>query len=156
MVVTLDRSGGERKWGPLSRINAWRAGSYWEEMDREVKIFLEKDGKRREVSAEKLVGKGGQRFWLKEMKPEPPQQPEEKRDDQPVAEDTSDESTTEDDTVTEVETPKMSEDEPDEREIQNKMWLAEKATTLEKENTELKRRSGRWRRDSPSRKMWRG
>ena len=125
-------------------------------MDRETKIFLEKDGKRREVSAEKLVGKGGPRFLFKEKMPEPPQQPEEKRDDQPVAEEASDESATEDDPVTEVQTPGMSKVDPEEKETQNKMWLAEKASSLEKENGELKRRSRRWRRDSHSKKMLRG
>ena len=49
-----------------------------------------------------------------------------------------DESTTEDDPVTEVETPKMSEVDPQEIETGQKMWLSEKVTTLEKENAELK------------------
>ena len=80
MVVTVDKGGLERKWGPLSRSISWRAGCYNEETDREVKIFLEKEGKMDEVIVEKLVGKGGPRFWFKEKKPEPPQQqPEEKR-----------------------------------------------------------------------------
>ena len=137
-VVTVDKSGGERKWGPLSRSTAWKAGSYWEDMGGDTKIFLEKDGKRREVSAEKLVGKGGPRFWFKEKTPEPPQQPE-RRDDQPVAEEASDESTTEDDPVTEVETPAMSEVAPEEIETGQKMWMNEKITSLEKENAELRR-----------------
>ena len=104
-----------------------------------MKIFLEKDGKKREVSAEKLVGKGGPRFWFKEKTPEPPQQREEKRDDQPVAEEVSDESTTEDDPVTEVQSPRMSEVDPQEIETGQKMSMSEKITSLEKENTELKR-----------------
>ena len=29
-VVTVDESGQEKKWGPLSRASAWKAGSYWE------------------------------------------------------------------------------------------------------------------------------
>ena len=57
------------------------------------------------MSAEKLVGKGGPRFKFKEKEPEPPQQRvEDKRDDQPVAEEVVDESTTEE-PATEVPTP---------------------------------------------------
>ena len=82
MVVTVDESRGERKWGPLSRSTAWRAGSYWEEMDREARIFLEKDGKRKEMSAEKLVGKGGPRFWFKEKTPGPQPQPQQEKQPQ--------------------------------------------------------------------------
>ena len=62
--------------GDLSRSTAWRAGSYWEDMGGDAKIFLEKDGERNEVDVEKLVGKGGPRFWFKHKKPEHPQQPE--------------------------------------------------------------------------------
>ena len=65
-VVTVDKGGKERKWGPLSRATAWRAGSYWEEVDREVKTFLEKDGKMNEVSVEKLAGREGPRFWFRD------------------------------------------------------------------------------------------
>ena len=137
-VVTVDESGGERKWGPLSRASAWKAGSYWEEKKGDAKVFLEKGGERKEMSVEKLAGKQGPRFWFRE-KPDPQQQQqvEEKRDDQPVAEEASDESTTEE-PATEVPTPKMSEVDPQEIETGHKMWLSEKVTTLEKENGELK------------------
>ena len=74
-VVTVDKDGQERKWGPLSRASAWKAGCYWEKTKGDVKVYLEKDGKRAEVGVEKRVGKGGPRFWFKEKKPEPPQQP---------------------------------------------------------------------------------
>ena len=139
-VVTVDKDGQERKWGPLSRTSAWKAGCFYKEMKGDAKVFLEKDGKRAEVGVEKQVGKGGPRFWFKEMKPEPPQQQqvEESRDDQPVAEEVVDESTTEE-SATEVPTPKMSEVDPQEIETGHKMWLSEKVTTLEKENTELKK-----------------
>ena len=100
----MDKGGKERKWGPLSRATAWKAGSYWEEMKGDAKVYLEKDGKRVEVGVEKRVGKGGPRFWFIEKKPEPQQQVEEKRDDQPVAEEVVDESTTEE-PASEVPTP---------------------------------------------------
>ena len=83
-IVTVDGNGVERKWGPLSRASAWRVGSYWEDMGGDTKILLEKDGARKDVDVEKRVGKGGPRFWFKEKKLEPQQQPEEKRDDQPL------------------------------------------------------------------------
>ena len=66
----------EKRWGPLSRITAWRAGSLWEEMTGSVKVFLEKDGQRIEVDVEKWAGKAGPRIWFKEKKPKPPQQQE--------------------------------------------------------------------------------
>ena len=81
-VVTVDKDGRERKWGPLSRSTAWRAGSYWEDMGGDAKIFLEKDGKRNEVSVEKLVGKGRRRFWFKKKKPEPQPQPQQEQQPQ--------------------------------------------------------------------------
>ena len=52
-----------------------------------VKIFLDKDGERVEVDAEKVVGKGGPRFWLKEKDAEPPQQQgDETEEDESVTE----------------------------------------------------------------------
>ena len=66
---------------------------------------------------EKLVGKGGPRFWFKE-KPEPQQQPPEgEGGEESVTEDdpvTVDDSATEDDPVTEELASEMSEDDPDE------------------------------------------
>ena len=107
-------------------------------MKGDAKVYLEKDGKRAEVGVEKRVGKGGPRFWFIEKKPEPQQQVEEKRDDQPITEEVVDESTTEE-PATEVPTPKMSEVDPQEIETGQKMWLSEKVTTLERENAELKK-----------------
>ena len=132
-IITVDISGRQRKWGPLSRSSAWRVGSYWEDMGGDAKIFLEKDGEKKEVSVEKLVGKGGPRFWFKEKKPEPPQQPPEgEGGDESVTEDVIDGSTTED------LASEMSEVDPEEVETGQKMWLVEKVTALEKENGELK------------------
>ena len=86
-VVTVDKGGRERKWGPLSRSTAWKAGSYWEDMGGDAKIFLEKDGKRSEMSVEKVVGKGGPRFWFKDMKPDPQPQRQQRQQRQQPEED---------------------------------------------------------------------
>ena len=58
ILVTVDKNGRERKWGPLSRASEWKAGSYLEEIG-EAKIFFEANGEKTEMSVEKLVGKGG-------------------------------------------------------------------------------------------------
>ena len=50
-----------------------------------------------------------------------------------------DDSATEDDPVTEDLPPEMSEDDPEEVETGQKMWLVEKVTSLENQNEELKR-----------------
>ena len=42
-IVTVEKSGKIRRWGPLSRTTAWRAGSFWENMDRDVTIFIVED-----------------------------------------------------------------------------------------------------------------
>ena len=81
----------------------------------------------------KVVGKGGPRFWFKEIKPESPQLPKERQDDKTVTEEAVAESTTE-----EV-IPVMSEVDPEERETGHKMWLSQKITSLEKENEALKK-----------------
>ena len=62
-IATIEESGRERKWGPLSRANAWRAGTFWEDMDREVKVFIVEEDKRKEVDVEKRLG-GGKRAVL--------------------------------------------------------------------------------------------
>ena len=54
-IITIEKSGLVRKWGPLSRANAWRAGCYWEEMGGDAKIYLEKGQKRTEVAVEMTV-----------------------------------------------------------------------------------------------------
>ena len=132
-VVTVDKSGQERTRGPLSRTAAWKAGGYWEEMKGDARIFLEKGYVKIEVSVEKLEGNEGLRFWFKDLTPDPPKkQVEEKPDEQSVTEDAVDESTTEE--VVQV----MSEVDPGEEETGKKMWLAQKVTTLEKANGEMK------------------
>ena len=93
-------------------------------MGGDTKILLEKDDEKKEMSAEKLVGKGGPRYWFKEKNPEPPQQqPERERDD---------ESVTEDDPATDGPATGMSEDDPEERETGQKC--------------------GSWRKSRPSRR----
>ena len=95
-VVTVEKSGKESTWGPLSRTAAWKAGCFWEEKKGDAKIFLERGDEKIEVSVEKLIGKDGPRFWFKNKKPElPEQQPEIRLEDQSVTEDAADETTTE-------------------------------------------------------------
>ena len=78
------------------------------------------------------MGKGGPRFFFEEKKPKPSRQFDGKEDDKTTTEEVVEESITEDD-------PGMSEDDPQEIETGQKMWLSEKVTTLEKENAELKK-----------------
>ena len=59
-----------------------------------MKVFLEKDGERKEVEVEKRAEGARQKFWFVEKKPEPQQRPEERKDDPPVPEETVDESDT--------------------------------------------------------------
>ena len=54
-IITVERNGLVRRWGLLSRENALRAGSYWEDKDRTAKVYLEKDQKRTEVLVEMIV-----------------------------------------------------------------------------------------------------
>ena len=85
-------------------------------MKGDAKVFLEKGGERK--MSVKLAGKEGPRFWNTMLEP-PQQQVEEKRDDQPVAEEAVDESTTEEPAM-EVLTQGMSEVDPQEIEIGQK------------------------------------
>ena len=57
-IITVDESGEVRNWGPLSKANASRAGSYWEDMDRKIQALLEKDNTRRAVQVEKKDRRG--------------------------------------------------------------------------------------------------
>ena len=121
---------GGRGWaredmGALSRSSAWRAGSFWEELDRKVKVFLEKDGNRAEVHVEKRIQGGRVGFWFDERSAQPPQQPQ------------GCEAGDESETVEEV--VGVDEVTPDEMHTERMMWLTEKATTLENEKEELKR-----------------
>ena len=124
-IITVDGDGREKTWGPLSRSAAWRAGSFWEEMDGTVKVFLEKDGKRNGVHVEKRIQGGRICFWFDEKTPQHPQQPQEGEVD--------------DETETVEEVNGVDEVTPDEMQQERMMWLTEKATTLENEKEELKR-----------------
>ena len=157
-VVTVDQNGHERRWGQLSRSTAWRVGRFWDDMEGNVVVFLEKAKERKQVQVELRVQRGRQRFWFVETpkqlprenhegkggkKPasREPAEKEAKEDlgDESVTEEEVVESVTEEDPVTEVPTPEMSEVDPEERETGQKMWLINKVTTLENENGELKR-----------------
>ena len=71
-IITVGKNGEERNWGPLSRSNAWRAGSYWEEMDGEALVFLEKDSVRRDVEVEKMINGHNEWFWFREKRTNSP------------------------------------------------------------------------------------
>ena len=70
-IITVDDKGRQRKWGPLSRVNAWRAGTFWEDMDRGVKVFIVEEDKKKEVDVEKRLEGGREWFWFKEKLPQP-------------------------------------------------------------------------------------
>ena len=122
-VITVDESGEERNWGPLSKVNAWRAGSYLEDMDGGAQIFLEKDGTRIEVQVEKRINGEKEWFWLREKNQQPQPELREERDDHPIPE----------------EVDHMQEDTPEERRSDLLDALTEKVDSLEKENGELKK-----------------
>ena len=123
-VVTVDENGCERKWGPLSQTSAWRAGSYWEDMDGDARVFIEKDREGKEMEVEMTLKKGRPKFTFKEKKSKKSQQPPEENDD---------------DHITEEVVKGMSGDYPEERETGQKMWLIEEVASLDKEKEELKR-----------------
>ena len=77
-IITVDKGGAVRNWGPLSRINAWRAGGYIEDMDGAAQVFLEKDNTRRAVEVEKLIKGEREWFWFREKIQEPQQELREK------------------------------------------------------------------------------
>ena len=58
IIVTTEKGGRERRWGPLSRANAWRAGCFVERRKGDVQVFLEKDGVKKEVQAVKRLQGG--------------------------------------------------------------------------------------------------
>ena len=98
-------------------------------MEGDAKVFLEKDRKRREVSVDKLVGKGGPMFLFRRKKPNSPQQ----QPDESAHDEVAHESVTEDDPATEDPASGLSEDDPVERETSQKMWLADQIVSLENE-----------------------
>ena len=58
MIVTVETNGRERRWGPLSRPSAWRAGSFWEDIDGDARVFIETDAERKEMSVERRIEGG--------------------------------------------------------------------------------------------------
>ena len=70
-IITVEEEGHERNWGLLSRTNAWKAGRFWEERGQTVKVFLEKDGSRKEVEVLKMCERGRETVCLKEKKYQP-------------------------------------------------------------------------------------
>ena len=122
-IITVDQTGEERNWGPLSKANAWRAGSYLEDLDGGIQIFLEKDGTRMEVQVEKRINGEKEWFWLREKNQQPQPELRGERDDLPIPE----------------EAEHMQEDTPEERQSEQLVGLAERVTSLEKENGELKK-----------------
>ena len=56
---------------PLSKTNAWRAGSFLEDLDGEALVFIEKDGERTAFEVEKLIGRENELYWLREKKGSP-------------------------------------------------------------------------------------
>ena len=133
-IVTIEESGRERKWGPLSRANAWRAGSFWEDMDREVKVFIVEEDKRKEVDVEKRLEGGREWFWFEEKVPQPPQ--EQGRDDNQIPE--------------REEVAVMDEVDPEETQLEQMTSLAERIASLELENEEKERTIKNWMRRLPS------
>ena len=119
----MEANGRERRWGPLSRASAWRAGTFWEDMEGEVRVYIEEDSERKEVEVEKRIEGGKESFWPKERKPHSQQEPDD------------DESAAEAADAMEVEAP-------EEMHVQQMMWLCEKVATLEKVNDEMKRMIG--------------
>ena len=121
-IVTVEKSGKERIWGPLSRTAAWRAGCFLEDMQEGVKVFIQKDGKMHEVEVEKRFEGGREKFWFNEKKDLPEQPAKEGQEPAPEEE----------------QVVPSEEDTKEEIEERNKMWLMEKVTTLGRENEEMK------------------
>ena len=103
---------------------------------RKVKVFLEKDGTRKEVDVLKRFESGRERVWFKEKTPKHTQHLPEGKVDESATEEAGEESVAEDDAVT-VDDSSISEVDPEEMETEQKMWLSEKVTTLEKGKEEM-------------------
>ena len=125
-IVTVEKNGKERNWGHLSRTNSWRVGCFLEDLDGEARVFIEKDAKRRDVQVEKHIERGKARIWLKEKKPQPPQDPETRQE--------------EDQSQTVEEVTGVDEVPPEEIQMERMMWLVERVTSLEKEKEEMKQK----------------
>ena len=121
IIITMDEKGKERKWGPLSRITAWRAGSFWEDMEGKVKVFIQKGETKSEVTVEERIQCGRKTFWF-EGKPVPqPQERQEEGNDQ-----------------TPEQPSGMQVVDPEETQTNYAMWLEQKIVSLEKEKDEMK------------------
>ena len=64
----MEANGRERRWGALSRAAAWRAGTFWEDMEGDVRVYIERDSERKEVEVEKRI-EDGKDFGLKRRIP---------------------------------------------------------------------------------------
>ena len=122
-IITVEKSGEVRNRGPLSKANAWRVGSFLEDIDGEALVFLEKDHKRKAVQAEKRIDGEKERFWLREMNQQPRKELPGKSDVHPTQGNGDD----------------MQEDTPEEKRSEQLEGLTEKVASLEKENGELKK-----------------
>ena len=83
-IITVGKGGEERSWGPLSKSNAWRAGSYLEDMDGKVGVYLEEDSKRRAVQVEKWIDGDREWFWFREKNQQLPREIGASDDDHPI------------------------------------------------------------------------
>ena len=102
-------------------------------MTGKVDVFLEKDGKRKQVQVEVRVEGGRKRFWFVEKSPEQPQRRPDDKDDTTATEDASEDSITVEDPVMETQPTGMSEVDGEEVETGQRMWLVDKVTSPEKE-----------------------
>ena len=46
---------GEKEYGPLSKTNAWRVGCFLEDLNGAARVFIEKDGERKQVQVEEHI-----------------------------------------------------------------------------------------------------
>ena len=125
-IVTVEEMWGkkkERRWGPLSRATAWRVGIFCEDLNGDVKVFLDENGERKEAEVEKRIERGRARFFLKE-KTQHQQEGQERRVDEQAA--------------TVQENPGVDEVPAEEIQMERMMWLAERTTSIEKENEGMK------------------
>ena len=122
VIITVGKGGEERNWGPLSKTNAWRAGSFLEDMDGKALVYLQEDHARRAVQVEKWIDGDKEWFWFREKDQQLPREIG-ASDDHPIPE----------------EVVRMQEDTPEERQSDQMEGLTEKVVSLEKENDELKK-----------------
>ena len=121
IIITMDEKGKERKWGPLSRTTAWRAGSFLEDMEGKVKVFIQKGETKSEVTVEERIQCGRKLFWLVEKPAPQPQDRQAEGNDQ-----------------TPEQASRMQVVDPEETRTNHAMWLEQKIVSLEKEKEEMK------------------